>query len=344
MNYSSTRRTTPAPQPAFALIELAAVLVVSLLLAAALLISTSDSRRLARLGQDLTHLRAIGSSTAAYSADSADLFPTFSWRAGQVYQTQYPDLSNAPTDTQAAANQMVYILRTRAGRPDMPSIQAFIPHISYSHLVLADYAAQKFPWTAAISSADTHRQKWASDPACFDQGCFLPNQPDPLSSPLNKRWPYSASFSPTLAFFDQSEPQNRIQNQGSYSLYLVPSGTFLRGVQMTQVRYPSHKVMVHDSNARHFGPRQPYATHDEARLPLLMADGSVPVRAAAESNNGWVPQSPSSPSSLQFTYDPLARPWEPQPITSPGGDFVRGRFRYTRQAILGRDFGGPEIQ
>lgn len=333
------RRGGPAAR-GFALVELAAVAAVAVAAAAILLIASSDSRRLARLNQDVAQLRSMGAAVQAYGADNSDLFPTFSWRAGESH-SQYPELNNAGSDLQAAANQLVHILRTRGGRPDMPVMFALLPHFRYSHLILADYTGQPIPWIAAISSADTHRLRWARDPACFDQNCFGPYQPSPGTS-TNKRWPYSSSFEPTLAFIDRSAAPSCVSNQQSYNIYLVPGAVLLGGAPMAQVRHPSQKVMLHDTNARHFGPRQPYSTHDEARLPLLMADGSVPVRAAANSNPGWQPNAPTSTVSLQFSYAPQNL-WEPPPL-NPGGDWVQGRFRYTRSGILGRDFGGPEVR
>lgn len=326
--------------PAFALIELAAVLAAILLLAAALLISTSDTRRLARLGEDTANLRRIGSLTGSYAADNADLFWTFSWKRNQSYQTLYPELNNAATDQIAANNQLAYLLRTTANRPDMPVVPTLVPHFFYSHLVLATYAGLALPATSHISTADTYRLKWASDPACFDQGCFLPFQPSP--DPAQKRNPYSSSFSTTLAFYDRSVVSNRISSAGIYNAYVVFSGTELGAFPLTAVRFPSQKVLLHDQNARHFGPRQPYCTHPEARLPLLMTEGSVAVRSAADANPGSEPNNPSSPAAPSFSYLPSGRPWEP-PSLLPSGDIVQGRFRYTRRGLEGWDFGRPEV-
>src|SRR5262249_59820141 len=117
----------------------------------------------------------------------------------------------------AAANEAVYLVRTSANRPDIPVISSWIPHILYSHLVLADYLGRSLPWNAMISSEDGNRRRWAADPACFDQGCFLPNQPEP--SPESRRWPYSASFIMGPAFFDESIVGYRIQSAGNTSYY-----------------------------------------------------------------------------------------------------------------------------
>lgn len=314
------------------------MVVVTALLAAFLLIAGSDNRRLGRLGEDVAHLKEIGAATGQYGSDNGDLFWTFSWRAGQTYQSQYPDLNGAADDLQAAANQAVYILRTKAGRAEIPRMTGWIPQIGYSHLVLLDYLGMALPSRMMISSGDRNRLQWASDPLCFDAGCF-PCQPGSGVGPF-QRWPYSSSFSPSIPFIDRSAMGSRLSQQGAnYNQYYVfGSSTVLAGANMTSVAFSSQKVLLSDQNARHFGARQPYCTHPEARLPLLMVDGGVPVRSAADSNLGW---DPNSANVSYFSYLPSAC-WDP-PALNPAGDTVAGRFRYTRQGLAGRDFGGPEV-
>lgn len=322
----------------FSAVELVALLIVVPVIAALVLIAGSDHRRLARLGDDVAHLKEIGTATAQYQADNGDLFWTFSWQPGHGYQTQYPDLNNATTSLDAAANQAVYLLRTKAGRPETPIIMGWLPHPSYGHLVLIDYLPGGLPNRAVVSSEDRVRQQWASDPACFDLGCFAC---EPGNGGGNIRWPYSASFMPGVAFFDQSPVGSRV-NQASlqYNLYYTYGTSVLGGAMLSGVAFPSQKVLVHDQNARHFGSRRPYCTHVEARLPLLMVDGSVPVRAAANANPGWDPNQPTNPLAPQIVYSSPPC-WDP-PSLQPGGDYAYVRFRYTRQGIAGRDFGGPE--
>jgi hypothetical protein len=108
----------------------------------------------------------------------------------------------------------------------------------------------------------------------------------------------------------------------------------------SNVSYPSQKVLFHDRSAWHFGARQPYCTHPQARLPLLFTDSSVSIRSAADGNLGWQPNNPALPSGNFVTYSPQC--WEP-PAVNPGGDGVFGRFRLTRNGVFGRDFGGPEV-
>lgn len=324
----------------FVLVEAAATVVVCGLLVVVLLIASLESRRCASLGSDIHKLRALGAGTLGYAADNDDLFWTFSWKKGAT-SSQWPDLNAQAqlSDFAATAAQAVDILRRRAGRLDIPPINGWFPHINYSTLVLQDYLGTPFPTDAVISSADTHRLRWASDPQCFDQGCFLPCQPIP--GPANKRWPYSTSFQLDTAFYDQSPAGDRISQTGIPSppnAYSVPSSAMLSAGRLTEVAYPSHKVHLHDSFARHFGSTTPYCTRDEAKLPFLFGDGSVRVQTAGHANPGWQPNLPTSP---QPTTHATITDWcDPNPLPAV---VTAGRFRWTRGFLAGRDFAGAEV-
>ena len=319
----STRRTS-----GFAAVEAVAV---------ALVIASQGSRRLGRLGQDLAQLRQIGAATGQYAADNSDLFATFSWRRGQVYQAQYPDLNNASTDLDAAANQLVYLLRTRANRPLMPVVPAFVPHLQYSLTVLEVYMDQALPNRLGISAEDRNRPLWAADPLGYDQGLYTPNLGTSVAPSSSWRHPYGASFRTMLAFVDASPVGARLSSGGNTSTLFSNSNSVLAGQPLTSVAYPSQKVMMADYIARHFGPRQVYCATNEARLPVLMAEGSVQVKAATDANTGCDPNTGQAYTSI--TYSPTAI--DPPVIGS--NSFAAGRFIWTRKMLRGRDFGGVEV-
>jgi hypothetical protein len=186
-----------------------------------------------------------------------------------------------------------------------------------------------------ISSADEHRLRWASDPACFDRGCFLPCQPQPTS--FNKKFPYSSSFQLPPAFFDHSPPGSRVSQAGAAIFWFVSNTASLGPRALGEVAYPTHKVLLNDEFARHFGPTTPLCLRDEARLPFLFVDGSVRVQPAAHANPGWNPNAPSSPDPMTFAAVNAICDPNPLPPTQ-----VLGRFRWTRGGLAGRDFGPPE--
>ncbi|MFM9996417.1 MAG: hypothetical protein ACKVU4_11535 [Phycisphaerales bacterium] len=328
----------------FALVELAAIVAVAAVLMALIAVTGVESRRQARLGDDIANLRRIAEWTGAYANDNTDLFWSFSWKKG-YNQSQWPDLNAAAqtNDLGAAAAQAIDILRRRAGRTDIQVITAWIPHVLFGHLALLDYTGGPMPELTMISSMDKFRLSWARDPSGYDQGLYTPN---PGLGNTGKRWPYSASFQMSTAFFDSTAlASDRITQNTNQSIFLVPGNALLGARSHADAAFPAHKVLLHDSNARHFGTRMPYCTQDQARLPLLFVDGSVSVRGASESNPGWVPNSPSNGLASQFQYQPNA--WDPPTTTGAPSELVNGRFRWTRgtttmHGVAGRDFGGRE--
>ncbi|MFM9996415.1 MAG: hypothetical protein ACKVU4_11525 [Phycisphaerales bacterium] len=332
----------------FVRIEAAAILVVACVLLAVIAMLGAESRRQARLGDDIANLQQIGAWTGSYAADNADLYWSFGWKKGHT-QTQWPDLvaQAQAGDREAQSAQAVDILRRQAGRLDITPIVWFA-NARHSHLALLDYLATLFPEAAFVSTMDKDLTKWARDPFGFDKGLYQPAPSPPIGPGTNsgKRWPYAASFQVPTVFFDRSPIGFRASQSGlNHSTYSIPSQVQLGGQTRSAVAFPSAKVHVHDTHGRHFGTRVPYCIADESRLPLLFADESVVVRSAVEANPGWNPNSLTSVSPTNMIYAPDV--WEP-PV--PGGapsQPVIGRFRWTRgtateHGIAGRDFDGPE--
>jgi hypothetical protein len=81
---------------------------------------------------------------------------------------------------------------------------------------------------------------------------------------------------------------------------------------------------------------------DDSKAGVLHFDGSAYLRQGRESNHGWDPHAPRLPHPLQLLFVP--EPWEGQLRgSSPSGDVVPGRHRWTRGGLLGVDFAGSEI-
>lgn len=346
MNRTASSNLEPA-RHAFALIEAAAVSALSIILLALLIVAGSDTRRQARLGDDIAKLRDLGAATTAYAADHQDLIWSFSWKGGVTYSTPYPDLNFATTDLQAQANQAIYILRTHGNVPEAQPLNPWIANVLYSHFALAVHQRRPLPDFGSISSADKVRLQWAQNPTGTGQGPYGPYPcGGPIPTPHCHTRPRSASFQLVIAAYDGSREGSRISQHGfAHNNYLVTQGAVLGGRPLSEVAFPASKVLVSDAHARHFGVGQPYCTHDQARLPLLFADGAVTVRSASESNPGWQPNTPASPVPSQFSYTP--QEWEPPTMSGAASDAVIGRFRYTRgcptNLLAGRDFDGPEV-
>ncbi len=321
----------------FVMRELVAMLAVAGVVACVLMVLGARARQSAMASDDLAKLREIGSLTGMYASDNKEAYWGFSWKAGQSL-SQYPDLNNATTDLQAGANQAVDILRRRAGRTDIPAIFGWIPHVFYSHLALEDYAGHAPANRLFVSSGDVNRLKWASDPLGFDQGKFLPCQP--ATGATSKRWPYSASWQMPTAFYTKEwSGPNALVNSGSFSLYSTPPGIGIVQQFVSTVTFPSQKIVLHDFGARHFGRPGLYA-NPEARVATLIADGHAEFLATKNTNPGWNPTQPSSLAPLVLSYSPSC--WDP-PLMGNQDNLPAG-YRYTREGLFGRDFGGPEVK
>lgn len=334
--------------PGFAMIEAVAFVAIAALLAALILIAGGDSRRQARLGEDIAKLKGFGAATGSYAADYSDLFWSFSWKKGAML-SQYPDLNQQAqaSDLAAASAQGVDILRRLAGRQDILPINNWYPHVSYAHWVLSEYLVKPLPDFESISAADERQRTWARNPPGFDAGLYPPGPgsvpwfPSPGTN-AGKRWPYRSSFQLPAAVSDSSTPPNRVSQSEFHNNYVVQVAAQLGARPTSEVVFPAHKALMWDGHARHFGTRQPYCTHDQARLPILFADGAVSVRAAKDANPGWLPNTLASQTN--FYYLPDA--WEPPTMSGQPTEQVIGRFRWTRgcptNTLTGRDFGGPE--
>lgn len=327
-------RTTPT---GFAIIELVVLVVVLVFVCAVLLPSLMNMRREARLASDLGKFHSIAGWMDAYATDFQDHFAIFSWQGGETYAASLPSLGTAQDDVQASANQAIEIIRTVGNRPDITQITGWIPHVSYGHLVLAQYANLPLPSTDFVSAGDVHRTNWTKDPQHkFDQNFWLPNQP--WASSINKRWPYSSSFELNPAIWDRSAVGWRVSNgPSSANSYATPSGIDLGPHARAEVRHPSHKAVMYDQYAWHFDRGGHFFWFDEARIPTLLADGHASVQAIADANLSMNPNLPTVTNAhTQAAYTP----------SYPAGAssvLLTDHIRWTRAGLKGRDFGGPEV-
>jgi hypothetical protein len=330
-------------QGGFILAEAIILVLVGVVLVAALALTASESRRQASLGDNLANLKLFAAATGAYAADSNDRLWSFSWRGGVV---NHPDFPLAPTDLDAAAQQAWHILRTRSGRPDWFGLippPNWVPHILYSPLVILDYLDADLPARAAAAPEDHTRLLWQSDP--FEGFLALPSTLRPGGNDATaRRWPFSCSYTLVPAAYSPdggSEALTQQQN-GAHNLWIVPPQPTLGGRAVADIAFPAQKVLLHEEFQRHFGPRVIWFGHRDARVPLLLADGSACVRATADANLGFQPTSPQNPGPLRIRYEPQA--WEPPALSDDNQDrLLITHYRFTRSGLRGRDFGGPEV-
>jgi hypothetical protein len=322
--------------------EVVMALAATALIASLLMIAGSRTRQAGLLGQDMAKLRTMGAATYAFALDNNDDLWTFNWKGGVHYDSPWPELRFSTHDQGAAINQAIHIMRQRSGRLiQRPS--SWLPHVLYSHLMLVDYFDEPIPWMTAISAADANRLRWASDPLCFEAGCFNPCGPYPWgAASFPQRWPFSASFQMVPAVWDRSPAGHRTANVNS-SYYWYTGSLFGPG-RLSDIAFPSRKVLVHDERDRHSGnPVLLHFAHPDARLPVLFGDGRARVKHTADANPGWQPNAPARPlpTRMLTSDEPYCTPG--QQLPQMPDYWVDGVYRWTRGGLAGRDFAGPEI-
>ena len=336
-------------RPGFALLDLGAAIAVGAVLASLLALGLADTRRTARLDEDLAGLQRFAAGTSAYAADYEGRLWGFSWKEDQEYQMLGLDGEYTTVIPQSAieagALQCVHLIRLlgdRIGDDGMPTVNGFLAQVYYSHLPLMQYLGEDplARWTA--SAADEVRADWKDDPINkFDQGLWLPLQPDP--TPNNRRWPYGSGFEVAVGTWDYYQSAvadefnaRRVYQASQHNQWIIPGNALFRQRRLDDVYHPAGKAHVYDTHQRHFGPRRPFLGLEEARIPVLTFDGSALVRRSADANPGWRPSSPTFPC-MTFWYNPAA--WEPPTTNGQFQEFVKGNYRWTRGGLRGIDFG-----
>jgi hypothetical protein len=337
------------------MVEALAAILILLIIASILIALGAKQRATAGLNRDLGNLRQIGQWTHAYAADADDRVPSLD----EAPNSQWPILRAIPglPEADASARHAVDIIRRRTGREAFPLPNNWIPNVFYSHLVLADHAGLPLPDRRFIATGDVHRMNWTASPETrHDFNHWQPYQQPEGGVPgepvpnRDLRWPYSASFQLTPAWWDpgQSDWTSGLArtSSNSHNAYFTPNKLVIEGQHLSAAAFPSQKVMFHDyadwyhaQDARYFA-----ATTESgaSRVPMLIGDGGAAVRSTADANPGWSPTAPSSSYSARFIYQP--RPWEPPTTTGePIEPIFAGYYRWTRGGLKGRDFDGTEI-
>lgn len=315
----------------FALADLVMLLLVIALAAAVLVPMARESRRMAQDESELEKLAWFAQVQGWYAADNQDKFATFSWKAGQN-PSQFPDLQFAATDLEAAANQSVDLIRRRSVMQDFPRVQYWLPHVLTSHLVLADYLDRPLPDKRFISELDALQIKWAKDPLNWQQN----NAP-------NARAVFWSSYETGPAFYSSPDRGNDAMSQAQqHNIFLVPGNCKFGGNQLSAVVYPSRKALRWDRYERHATGKQAYFGYSQGKIAVLTVDGSVLRRDMATSDPGWNPTQPNNNLAMTYLYQPMY--YEPPTLSGQSADYVYGRLRWTRNALLGWDFPGSGLR
>jgi|GEM_PF-1920232 len=309
----------------FALVELLTLGVVVLVLVGVLMLFGAGTRNSGRLGEDLNRLRFHAWATDAYARDHDDRFWSF---ASQ-------NISDAPGEALGIINRLT-------GRSLEVDGRGWLPHVIFSHLVLADALGLQIPDARFISSGDEVLLTWASDPEHYDQlGVPAPDFPVV---------PYSSSFETAPAFWSWPWAGERAISPApqSQNLWYVPYNAQLGPRSRSEVVYPSVKIHVFPEFAwNHAVPSgapsgftYPFFGYPNAQLTLLFADGHVAVGRSSSINGGFLPTVPQVIFPPRTRYVPRA--WDPPTVSGEESDIVLMPGRFTSNGLGGRDR-GPEV-
>ncbi|HZW08208.1 MAG TPA: hypothetical protein VFF65_13880, partial [Phycisphaerales bacterium] len=208
-----------------------------------------------------------------------------------------------------------------------------LPHADYSTLFLTDYLTQKAPDAVGICTEDRQQLQWSQHAA--ETIAQFPADP--------YRWARS-SYSVPLAFFasiDQESAAATLRLTDIRDFQIAPQ-TPLGVRRITEVAFPSQRVMHYERFARH-GRGQPlFFTHPQAQVQVLVADGSTRLLKTADTNPGGYVQPNNSvvQHPVAYTADPaFGDPLWPTGVTP----LQPPRYAATVGGLKGIDFGGPEI-
>jgi prepilin-type N-terminal cleavage/methylation domain-containing protein len=330
----------------FTLIELLVVIAIIAVLISLLLPALGRWRQNGRLLLSQVNLKQLSVANATYGTQHQDKLASFSWTGGKPISGEIvgSDIASAALtsgdDLQMAALQGVNIIRRRFGEDTFPIQPNWIPHVTFTPLVLLDFMDSTLPTKITVSPNDRYRLQWHDVPA-FRQNAFLPYQPD-ASEQSNWRWSFSGSYQVAPASYSPdfgtlSNPT--VQQASTHYFYNGPTDPNVLGKRKwADVRYPSQKVYMFDNEARYrLGVQRDYHfTYPIAKQPLQMFDGSNNIvqtnrtTMGSRPNNGvltqWAPQT--------INYEP--RPWEAPADNFPDTQRL-GRYQWTYGGIKGID-------
>lgn len=343
--------SNPNRRTGFTLIELLVVISIIALLVGILLPSLGKARLAAQLAVDASNLRQYLIGATNFTTDYKDKLPAFDWREGRIFPKSPGLPVTAATDNDAAAIQAVDILRQRTNWTDFPIQPNWTPYPLYSHLVMLDYINAQIPTPIMRSPRDRLRAKWAEDPRAA-AASIEADASNGISSPAGARWAFSSSYMFTPAYYTPDKEgrnpatgvEGYVRQADSHATFFISAGSgtepFRLGSQkLSQVRFPSTKIVVHDIQGRFQGKQDVPFLHRTASIQCAFYDGSVRGTVTGDVNLGGYWLSSNTFSEAFVFYDP--RPGLGEALwPDASNQNVPGRYRWTAGGKQGVDVNG----
>jgi len=343
----------------FSLVELAAVIAVTVSVGAVLGPSMSRMRSQMRGVTSEGNLATIGQIGAVYAVDNDDRIFTYTWRAGVPYIDISTGRERVFASDQEAASGQVKDLLIRATDRIAGRGKIFIPssrlmHRRYSHLVLADYLGGNVVDPMWADPADANQLRWQIEqPTQTDEyeesgvpyAFGLPDEPGYDDDgnwgqvSIKQLWPFASSYQVVPHAWLQDFGNQYIPIPETPHLFQTLSGDAPLGDRrFHEVRFPSAKVHMFEEFDREQAG-SPYFGYDHAQSAKLMFDGSINTAMSGLSQSSVSPR--EYLEGDKFVWEQTYVPLDTFPIPLGGlGDptLLSQRFRWTLGGLQGINY------
>ncbi len=359
------RRQTLARAAGFTLVELLVVIAIIALVISILVPTLASARQGARQALNISNQKNLTTATINYGSDFRDKIASFTWKANKIYHLTQgispngtffttPELET--TDLLATTLQALDIIRRRS-QPENPQVTTtvnnWIPHPTYSHLVLIDFLAARLPEPMLLNPNDRFRidlaegLRSAPNPRSFCEALPASN------GGMRSLWPYSSSYQSVPASYipdRESTDGGFLRQAGDQIYYLYNEGTgpiesrkyALGNRYLHEVLAPAQKVLLMEDVARSQGKSDYPFLHPHAVITLACFDGQVRTLKMIDANSGGYTLPNGQLQRAALNYNAETRWGYPfWPDASLTTD-LNGGIRWTYRNLRGYDFGTPE--